>query len=53
MSRRTPFPQRVTDFADDDRISYSQTDARWLLVDEDNEEWEFNTMAEKWFQPVS
>lgn len=52
MSRRAPFPRQVDDFPNDDRISYSKSDDKWLLVDENNEEWEFNTAAEKWSQPV-
>ena len=50
---RAPFPNQIDQFADDDRISYAKSDDRWLLVDENDEEWEYNTVAEKWFQPVS
>ncbi|KAF2120541.1 hypothetical protein BDV96DRAFT_269020 [Lophiotrema nucula] len=53
MATRVPFPEDVDTFGSDERISYSAADQTWLLVDEFGEEWEFNTVANKWFQPAT
>ncbi|KAF2264586.1 hypothetical protein CC78DRAFT_463443 [Lojkania enalia] len=52
-SKRTPFPQDVDDFKNDERISYSFADSKYLLVDEDGEEWEWNSSVNKWFVPAT
>lgn len=54
MPRGTePFPSNPDEFDQDDRISYSKVDGTYILVDENDEEWEFNSSAKRWFQPVS
>ncbi|KAF2176740.1 hypothetical protein K469DRAFT_755462 [Zopfia rhizophila CBS 207.26] len=46
------FPTNVADFANDERISYSTADGKWLLVDENDKEWEFNETVKKWTEPI-
>jgi hypothetical protein len=53
MGRGAPFPRDVADFDTDERISYSTIDGKYILIDDDNEEWEFSEATGKWFQPVS
>ncbi|KAF2740020.1 hypothetical protein EJ04DRAFT_548878 [Polyplosphaeria fusca] len=50
MSR---FPRDIALFHQDDRISYSQADGVFLLVDEDGAEWEFNEKFQGWHQPAT
>jgi len=53
MGRGAPFPRDVAEFDTDDRISYSKLDGKYILIDDDNEEWEFSEATASWFQPVS
>lgn len=53
MARGAPFPHEKDDFDNDDRISYSKLDGKYILIDDDNEEWEYSEVTGKWFQPVS
>jgi HIV Tat-specific factor 1 len=53
MARGAPFPHDPAEFDSDERISYSRADEKYLLVDDDGEEWEFNPATGKWHQPVS
>ena len=50
---RKSFPKNADEFLQDERITYSREDDRYLLVDEANKEWEWNSRTEKWFLPVS
>ncbi|OCK83087.1 splicing factor U2AF-associated protein 2 [Lepidopterella palustris CBS 459.81] len=49
---RTPFPRAIEEFENDDRISYSKTDAKWILEDDDGSEWEFNEDLNRWVQSL-
>lgn len=53
MPRGAPFPRDIAEFDADDRISYSRVDGKYILIDDDNEEWEFSEATGSWFQPVS
>lgn len=53
MPRGAPFPKEVGDFDNDERVSFSRLDAKYILVDDDGEEWEYSEATGKWFQPVS
>ena len=53
MTERKPFPRDPAEFPHDDRISFSTTDNKYLLVDENNQEWEFNAFSKAWTQAVS
>ncbi len=51
-TERIPFPHSVEDFGDDPRISYSKTDGKWILEDDDGSEWEYNDALSKWMPSV-
>lgn len=53
MARGDPFPRDIEEFGNDDRISFDSVEKKYLLVDDDQEEWEFSEATGKWFQPVS
>jgi HIV Tat-specific factor 1 len=53
MADPETFPHDEAEFAQDDRISFSTTDNKYLLVDENNQEWEFNALTKAWAQAVS
>lgn len=52
MAQRAPFPNDPDTFDGDDRISYSKQDARFILEDEEGEEWEWLTGPGKWSKTV-
>lgn len=52
MAQRAPFPNDPDTFDGDDRISYSTQDGRFLLEDEEGEEWEWLTGPGKWSKTV-
>ena len=37
-----PFPEEVTDFMTDDRVSYSKVDGKYILENDDGTEWEWD-----------
>lgn len=47
-----PFPREVAEFGDDERISYSKVDAKWILEDEADREWEFNEISGHWMEKI-
>jgi HIV Tat-specific factor 1 len=47
-AERVPFPQVMEEFDQDDRVSYSKTDSKWILENTDGSEWEWNESASKW-----
>ncbi|KAF2761892.1 nuclear mRNA splicing factor-associated protein [Pseudovirgaria hyperparasitica] len=51
-SVRRPFPQSDTEFADDERVSFSQADNAYILEAEDQTEWIFNDAAKKWMPQI-
>lgn len=53
MPRGAPFPKDIADFDNDERVSFSRLDGKYILVDDDGEEWEYSEATGKWFQPVS
>jgi hypothetical protein len=51
--KRTPFPHAPEDFENDDRVSYSKLDNKWILEDDtDGSEWEFSDALGKWIPSV-
>lgn len=52
MAQREPFPTDPDTFDGDDRISFSKQDGRFLLEDEEGEEWEWLTGPGKWSKTV-
>ena len=52
MAQRAPFPNDPDTFDRDDRISYSKQDGRFLLEDEEGDEWEWLTGPGKWSKTV-
>lgn len=49
---RVAFPQSPEDFENDERVSYSKLDQKWILEEEDGQEWEFDEGARRWIPLV-
>ena len=52
MAVREPFPTDLTEFKDDERISYDTVSGSYKLEDEKSEEWEWMPKPEKWVPVV-
>jgi hypothetical protein len=46
------FPTRKEDFEHDDRVSYYEEEAKWILEDSTGAEWEWVEATEKWVPAV-
>ncbi|KAK4987620.1 hypothetical protein LTR28_001834, partial [Elasticomyces elasticus] len=44
---RVAFPQRTADFDKDVRVSYSRSDQKWLLEDDDGSQWEWSIGSDR------
>ena len=44
----TPFPTEIAEFDSDNRISFSKLDSKYLLVQEDGTEYEFDEAIKRW-----
>jgi HIV Tat-specific factor 1 len=49
---RRPFPRAQEDFDQDERVSFSTLDGKYILEDDDNSEWEWDERASKWHPAV-
>ncbi|KAF2722842.1 hypothetical protein K431DRAFT_283668 [Polychaeton citri CBS 116435] len=46
----TPFPNRIEEFANDERVAFSKDANRYILEDEDGNEWDWFEKDNKWIQ---
>jgi len=46
------FPKTIDQFESDSRVSYSQLDNKWILEDDNNDEWEFDEAQQRWIPSV-
>lgn len=49
---KVAFPQHPKDFNDDPRVAYSKLDDKWLLEDDDGQEFEWMEHLKKWIPVV-
>ncbi|KAF2430541.1 putative nuclear mRNA splicing factor-associated protein [Tothia fuscella] len=52
MATRIPFPHEEAEFGNDDRISFSKLDNKFILEDDDGSEWGFDANIGKWVPVV-
>ncbi|KAF2019010.1 hypothetical protein BU24DRAFT_110479 [Aaosphaeria arxii CBS 175.79] len=53
MARGDPFPKDPALFHSDGRCTYTPSQDKWVLLDGNGEEWEWNRPSGKWFQPAT
>lgn len=46
------FPKTIDQFESDPRVSYSKLDNKWILEDDNGEEWEFDEAHKRWIPSV-
>ena len=46
------FPQTPEEFDDDPRVSYSKLDQKWILENDDGNEFEFDSALKRWIPSV-
>ena len=49
---RAPFPHKLEEFTEDERVSFSKKINRFILEAEDGTEWEFNEPLGRWQEAV-
>ncbi|GME23137.1 Nuclear mRNA splicing factor-associated [Neofusicoccum parvum] len=49
---RAPFPTSVEEFDADPRIAFSRSDDKWILEEDNGNEWHYDLELKRWVQPV-